>query len=106
MNPKDKQRYHAPASQPEGAASPEVLTDELRAAAQAAAELDAQNSAPTGALDWSMLSKELALHGGVRNRVLVAEMPMHPPIRLMSSISDGIYPVRSLLTLRSLRKGT
>jgi hypothetical protein len=57
------------------------VTDGLRAS------LDAAEG-----YDWDALRAAIDLGGGLRNTVLMAEIPRHPPIRVMRSVSEGVEP--------------
>jgi hypothetical protein len=50
------------------------------------------NTGATGGFDWDRLKAELEAEGGIRHKFLVAEMPRHPPIRLMTGVSESIEP--------------
>jgi hypothetical protein len=43
--------------------------------------------------DWDGLKAAIDLQGGIRHVVIAAEMPQHPPIRLLRSVSEGIEPL-------------
>lgn len=49
--------------------------------------------------DWDALAKKLREDQSIRPTTLVAEMPAHPPIRLMTGVCESIPP----LPLRSIR---
>lgn len=55
-------------------------------------------------LKWEKLKKELEAVGLPRATHLVAEMPLHPPIRLMDGMTNGIEPIRHLSILRGKRR--
>lgn len=46
-------------------------------------------------IDWEAIKKDLE-NKGMKFSSMVAEMPMHEPIRVTSRYTEGLYPVRSL----------
>jgi hypothetical protein len=56
-------------------------------------------------LDWDELKRKLEAEGGIRPTHLIAEMPLHPPIRLMDGMTNGVEPQRYLSIVRGKRRG-
>jgi hypothetical protein len=46
-------------------------------------------------IDWTSLNEKFKEHMP-RNKTLIAVMPQHPPIRLLSNLTEGIYPPREM----------
>lgn len=43
-------------------------------------------------IDWEEIVK---LCKGYKSTVLIAQMPTEPPISIMSSVTNGMYPIRN-----------
>lgn len=105
MNPSDKQRYYAPAAKDTPASEVDLAKAELTARlldagfpADDVLKADLQLAFPAGRPDWDAVKAQIAGLRGIRNTVLVAEMPRHPPMRTMSSVAEGIHPSREMFT--------
>lgn len=58
-----------------------------------ASEPTAPSEAAAG-LDWDGLRAAIDLQGGICHTRVVAELPQHPPIRVLRNVADGIEPLR------------
>lgn len=62
-------------------------------------------SESTEGLDWDALRAAIDTQGGIRNTRMMGELPLHPPIRLLRSVADGIEPLRHYESARELSDG-
>lgn len=44
-------------------------------------------------MDWEGLAEKIK-NSGIRNKTIVAVMPQHPPMRLLSGFTEGIHPTK------------
>jgi ribonucleotide reductase alpha subunit len=51
-------------------------------------------------VNWEKLREEIEQFG-IKNTRVVAVMPLHPPARLMTVVTDGIEPCRDMYLERS-----
>lgn len=45
--------------------------------------------------DWDKVREQVEANGDIRNTHLVAEMPRHPPARVLTGSTEGVYPLKN-----------